>query len=196
MFMKTKVLFNTVAAVILLLVLCGCRGEKNRDFNRLVLNNKALEREIIEYRKREDQHPAYEGTKVYTSVWCKEINDSTVRYVLRPFSDPAELDKYPVSFICKVDGEDVFFIMGCGVSKTDYKNNFFKMSERNKACFKKKYFPKIYYNRDGKLGPYCYSHPLLTYLTFVNDSLVGNNIGYGDVNAKVLIFIDEKPYWW
>ena len=55
MFMKTKVLFNTVAAVILLLVLCGCRGEKNRDFDRLVLNNKALEREIIEYRKREDQ---------------------------------------------------------------------------------------------------------------------------------------------
>lgn len=108
MFMKTNVLFNTVAAVILVLALCGCREEKNRDFDRLVLNNKALEREIIEYRTREDQHPAYEGTKVYTSVWCKEINDSTVRYVLRPFSDPAELDKYPVSFICNVDGEDVF----------------------------------------------------------------------------------------
>lgn len=87
--MKAKVLFNTVAAVILLLVLCGCREEKNCDFDRLVLNNKALEREIIEYRKREDQHPAYEGTKVYTSVWCKTINDSTVRYVLRPFADPA-----------------------------------------------------------------------------------------------------------
>ena len=27
--MKAKVLFNTVAAVILLLVLCGCREEKN-----------------------------------------------------------------------------------------------------------------------------------------------------------------------
>ena len=63
MFMKTNVLFNTVAAVILVLALCGCRGEKKRDFDRLVLNNKALEREIIEYRTREDQHPAYEGTQ-------------------------------------------------------------------------------------------------------------------------------------
>ena len=60
MFMKAKVLFNTVAAVILLLVLCGCREEKNCDFDRLVLNNKALEREIIEYRKREDD------TRIYT----------------------------------------------------------------------------------------------------------------------------------
>ena len=37
MFMKTNVLFNTVAAVILVLALCGCREEKNRDFDCLVL---------------------------------------------------------------------------------------------------------------------------------------------------------------
>lgn len=196
MIMKTKVLFETVAAVILVLFVCGCRKEKSHEFDRLVLNNKALEREIIKYRKNEDQHPAYDGTKVYTSVWCNTINDSTVRYVLRPFTDPAELDKYPINFICNVDGEDVFFIMGCGVSKTDYKNNFFKMSEKNKKRFEKRYFPKVYYSKDGKPGPYCYSNPLLTYLTFVNDSLVDYSIGYGNVNAKVLTIRDDKPYWW
>ena len=80
----------------MLLFLCGCHKDKFRDFDRMVLNNKVLEREIIKYRGRSDQYPFYEGIKVYTSVWCKTINDSTVRYTLAPLSYPDALDTRPI----------------------------------------------------------------------------------------------------
>ena len=106
--------------VLFLLFLCGCRKDKFRDFDRMVLNNKVLEREIIKYRGRSDQYPFYEGIKVYTSVWCKTINDSIVRYTLAPLSYPDALDISPVIFICNVGGEDVFFLSQFGVSRIDY----------------------------------------------------------------------------
>ena len=47
--------------ILFLLFLCGCRKDKFRDFDRMVLNNKVLEREIIKYRGRSDQYPFYNG---------------------------------------------------------------------------------------------------------------------------------------
>ena len=87
---------EAIFVFIVLLMLCGCHKDKFRDFDRMVLNNKVLEREIIKYRGRSDQYPFYEGIKVYTSVWCKTINDSTVRYTLAPLSYPDALDTRPV----------------------------------------------------------------------------------------------------
>ena len=88
--------------VLFLLFLCGCHKDKFRDFDRMVLNNKVLEREIIKYRGRPDQYPFYEGIKVYTSVWCKTINDSTVRYTLAPLSYPDALDTRPFFYVMSV----------------------------------------------------------------------------------------------
>ena len=182
--------------VLFLLFLCGCHKDKFRDFDRMVLNNKVLEREIIKYRGRSDQYPFYEGIKVYTSVWCKTINDSTVRYTLAPLSYPDALDTRPVFFICNVGGEDVFFLSQLGVSRIDFRNNPFKWSDVDKERFKRKYFPELY--EDGRIntGVIGISHPELCHLTFINDSLVSKAYKRGMPFDRVKVRVGNKEYFW
>ena len=182
--------------VLFLLFLCGCHKDKFRDFDRMVLNNKVLEREIIKYRGRSDQYPFYEGIKVYTSVWCKTINDSTVRYTLAPLSYPDALDTRPVFFICNVGGEDVFFLSQLGVSRIDFRNNPFKWSDGDKERFKRKYFPELY--EDGRIntGVIGISHPELCHLTFINDSLVSKAYKRGMPFDRVKVRVGNKEYFW
>ena len=182
--------------VLFLLFLCGCRKDKFRDFDRMVLNNKVLEREIIKYRGRSDQYPFYEGIKVYTSVWCKTINDSTVRYTLAPLSYPDALDTRPVFFICNVGGEDVFFLSQLGVSRIDFRNNPFKWSDVDKERFKRKYFPELY--EDGRIntGVIGISHPELCHLTFIKDSLVSKAYKRGMPFDRVKVRVGNKEYFW
>ncbi|MEJ8769646.1 hypothetical protein [Prevotella sp. HCN-7019] len=182
--------------VLFLLMLCGCHKDKLRDFDRMVLNNKVLEREIIKYRGRSDQYPFYEGIKVYTSVWCKTINDSTVRYTLAPLSYPDALDTRPVIFICNVGGEDVFFLSQFGVSRIDFNNNPFKWSDEDKERFKKKYFPELYEEGRINTGVICTSHPELCHLTFINDSLVSKAYKRGSPFDKVKVRVGDKEYLW
>ena len=181
---------------IMLLFLCGCHKDKFRDFDRMVLNNKVLEREIIKYRGRSDQYPFYEGIKVYTSVWCKTINDSTVRYTLAPLSYPDALDTRPVFFICNVGGEDVFFLSQLGVSRIDFRNNPFKWSDGDKERFKRKYFPELY--EDGRIntGVIGISHPELCHLTFIKDSLVSKAYKRGMPFDRVKVRVGNKEYFW
>lgn len=182
--------------VLFLLFLCGCHKDKFRDFDRMVLNNKVLEREIIKYRGRSDQYPFYEGIKVYTSVWCKTINDSTVRYTLAPLSYPDALDTRPVFFICNVGGEDVFFLSQLGVSRIDFRNNPFKWSDGDKERFKRKYFPELY--EDGRIntGVIGISHPELCHLTFIKDSLVSKAYKRGMPFDRVKVRVGDKEYFW
>jgi len=182
--------------VLFLLFLCGCHKDKFRDFDRMVLNNKVLEREIIKYRGRPDQYPFYEGIKVYTSVWCKTINDSTVRYTLAPLSYPDALDTRPVFFICNVGGEDVFFLSQLGVSRIDFRNNPFKWSDGDKERFKRKYFSEIY--EDGRIntGVIGISHPELCHLTFIKDSLVSKAYKRGMPFDRVKVRVGNKEYFW
>lgn len=182
--------------VLFLLFLCGCHKDKFRDFDRMVLNNKVLEREIIKYRGRSDQYPFYEGIKVYTSVWCKTINDSTVRYTLAPLSYPDALDTRPVFFICNVGGEDVFFLSQLGVSRIDFRNNPFKWSDVDKERFKRKYFPELY--EDGRIntGVIGISHPELCHLTFIKDSLVSKAYKRGMPFDRVKVRVGNKEYFW
>ena len=182
--------------VLFLLFLCGCHKDKFRDFDRMVLNNKVLEREIIKYRGRSDQYPFYEGIKVYTSVWCKTINDSTVRYTLAPLSYPDALDTRPVFFICNVGGEDVFFLSQLGVSRIDFRNNPFKWSDGDKERFKRKYFPELY--EDGRIntGVIGISHPELCHLTFIKDSLVSKAYKRGMPFDRVKVRVGNKEYFW
>ena len=181
---------------IMLLFLCGCRKDKFRDFDRMVLNNKVLEREIIKYRGRSDQYPFYEGIKVYTSVWCKTINDSTVRYTLAPLSYPDALDTRPVFFICNVGGEDVFFLSQLGVSRIDFRNNPFKWSDEDKERFKRKYFSEIYEEGRINTGVIGISHPELCHLTFINDSLVSKAYKRGMPFDRVKVRVGNKEYFW
>ena len=162
----------------------------------MVLNNKVLEREIIKYRGRSDQYPFYEGIKVYTSVWCKTINDSTVRYTLAPLSYPDALDTRPVFFICNVGGEDVFFLSQLGVSRIDFRNNPFKWSDVDKERFKRKYFPELY--EDGRIntGVIGISHPELCHLTFIKDSLVSKAYKRGMPFDRVKVRVGNKEYFW
>ena len=182
--------------VLFLLFLCGCRKDKFRDFDRMVLNNKVLEREIIKYRGRSDQYPFYEGIKVYTSVWCKTINDSTVRYTLAPLSYPDALDTRPVFFICNVGGEDVFFLSQLGVSRIDFRNNPFKWSDGDKERFKRKYFPELYEEGRINTGVIGISHPELCHLTFINDSLVSKAYKRGMPFDRVKVRVGNKEYFW
>ena len=182
--------------VLFLLFLCGCHKDKFRDFDRMVLNNKVLEREIIKYRGRSDQYPFYEGIKVYTSVWCKTINDSTVRYTLAPLSYPDALDTRPVFFICNVGGEDVFFLSQLGVSRIDFRNNPFKWSDGDKERFKRKYFSEIYEEGRINTGVIGISHPELCHLTFINDSLVSKAYKRGMPCDRVKVRVGNKEYFW
>ena len=187
---------EAIFVFIVLLMLCGCHKDKFRDFDRMVLNNKVLEREIIKYRGRSDQYPFYEGIKVYTSVWCKTINDSTVRYTLAPLSYPDALDTRPVFFICNVGGEDVFFLSQFGVSRIDFRNNPFKWSDGDKERFKRKYFPELY--EDGRIntGVIGISHPELCHLTFIKDSLVSKAYKRGMPFDRVKVRVGNKEYFW
>ena len=182
--------------VLFLLFLCGCHKDKFRDFDRMVLNNKVLEREIIKYRGRPDQYPFYNGIKVYTGVWCKTINDSTVRYTLFPWSYPDGLNMDPILFICRVDGEDVFFFSQFGVSRIDFRNNPFKWSDVDKERFKRKYFPELY--EDGRIntGVIGISHPELCHLTFIKDSLVSKAYKRGMPFDRVKVRVGNKEYFW
>ncbi len=182
--------------VLFLLFLCGCHKDKFRDFDRMVLNNKVLEREIIKYRGRSDQYPFYEGIKVYTSVWCKTINDSTVRYTLAPLSYPDALDTRPVFFICNVGGEDVFFLSQLGVSRIDFRNNPFKWSDGDKERFKRKYFSEIYEEGRINTGVIGISHPEHCHLTFINDSLVSKAYKRGMPFDRVKVRVGNKEYFW
>ena len=182
--------------VLFLLFLCGCHKDKFRDFDRMVLNNKVLEREIIKYRGRSDQYPFYEGIKVYTGVWCKTINDSTVRYTLAPLSYPDALDTRPVFFICNVGGEDVFFLSQLGVSRIDFRNNPFKWSDGDKERFKRKYFSEIYEEGRINTGVIGISHPELCHLTFINDSLVSKAYKRGMPFDRVKVRVGNKEYFW
>lgn len=183
-------------SVLFPLLLCGCRKDKIRDFDRMVLNNKVLEREIIKYRGRPDQYPFYEGIKVYTSVWCRTINDSTVRYTLAPLSYPDALDISPVIFICNVGGEDVFFLSQFGVSRIDFNNNPFIWSDEDKERFKKKYFPELYEEGRINTGVIGTSHSELCHLTFINDSLVSKAYKRGWPFDKVKVRVGDKEYLW
>lgn len=187
---------EAIFVFIVLLMLCGCRKDKFRDFDRMVLNNKVLEREIIKYRGRSDQYPFYEGIKVYTSVWCKTINDSTVRYTLAPLSYPDALDTRPVFFICNVGGEDVFFLSQLGVSRIDFRNNPFKWSDGDKERFKRKYFSEIYEEGRINTGVIGISHPELCHLTFINDSLVSKAYKRGMPFDRVKVRVGNKEYFW
>ena len=182
--------------VLFLLFLCGCHKDKFRDFDRMVLNNKVLEREIIKYRGRSDQYPFYEGIKVYTSVWCKTINDSTVRYTLAPLSYPDALDTRPVFFICNVGGEDVFFLSQLGVSRIDFRNNPFKWSDGDKERFKRKYFSEIYEEGRINTGVIGISHPELCHLTFIKDILVSKAYKRGMPFDRVKVRVGNKEYFW
>ena len=182
--------------VLFLLFLCGCHKDKFRDFDRMVLNNKVLEREIIKYRGRPDQYPFYNGIKVYTGVWCKTINDSTVRYTLFPWSYPDGLNMDPILFICRVDGEDVFFFSQFGESRINFRNNPFKWSDEDKERFKRKYFPELY--EDGRIntGVIGISHPELCHLTFIKDSLVSKAYKRGMPFDRVKVRVGNKEYFW
>ncbi len=183
--------------VLFLLFLCGCHKDKFRDFDRMVLNNKVLEREIIKYRGRSDQYPFYEGIKVYTSVWCKTINDSTVRYTLAPLSYPDALDTRPVFFICNVGGEDVFFLSQLGVSRIDFRNNNpFKWSDEDKERYKRKYFPELYEEGRINTGVIGISHPEHCHLTFINDRLVSKAYKRGMPFDRVKVRVGDKEYFW
>ena len=187
---------EAIFVFIVLLMLCGCHKDKFRDFDRMVLNNKVLEREIIKYRGRSDQYPFYEGIKVYTSVWCKTINDSTVRYTLAPLSYPDALDTRPVFFICNVGGEDVFFLSQLGVSRIDFSNNPFKWSDGDKERFKRKYFSEIYEEGRINTGVIGISHPELCHLTFIKDSLVSKAYKRGMPFDRVKVRVGNKEYFW
>jgi hypothetical protein len=170
--MERKIFFLTM-----LVLFSSCKKAEHDD-TYLELNNKVLESEIIRYTQKTKAE--LKGEPFVISVYCKQINDSTARYVISPEITASLMENWPYSFICKVGGRDVFFVMGAGISfKNNFNGgNFFKLKQRAYEDFMKKYFPKQYetylkilHNEEVETTANFYD-PELCYLTFVNEKLV------------------------
>lgn len=177
-----------------LLLLFGCE-DKVKEFDYVVLNNKVLEREIINYHGRPDQSPALEGGKVYTVVYCKSINDSTIRYALDIYNDYDFPKFFPFHFVCKVAGEDVFFVM-CGGGIGNPFQHDFKRSDDDLKRFRDIYYPNPVKKTPGGQVAVCICHPDVCFLTFVNGRLVDKCYQKGMPSQKVKVNIDGKEYLW
>jgi len=167
---------------LLLLLLCSCKSKHQQDDIFLEINNKELEKQIVEYKNQTD---SLLGDKSYfLQVYCMEVNDSTNRYVITSEISEKMLDVLPYHFVCKVDGQDVYFTMLAGIERVHWPpHNFFKLKQSVYEQFMKKHFPENYKTymdnkRKKAEGIEVYEtmfdlyEPDMYYLTFVRDKLV------------------------
>lgn len=167
----------------------SCSTGKRQDNTYLEINNKELERQIIEYASYTDS--TMNNSTYILNVYCFEVNDSTSRYVISSDIEPKSMKDIPYHFICKVGERDVFFTMLAGVVRKDWgKRNFFILKESAYVDFVEKYFPEKYkeyleFERKKLAGTPIpeklldFYEPEMCYLTFVYDKLVKKEMRSG-----------------
>jgi len=180
--MKTRMAFWILAT--LFIVACSNKKEQNEAY--LEINNKVLEKEIIEYDKFIDS--TFSDPYVI-KVSCIEKNDSITRYVIGAIDGTDILEMFPYHFICKINNKDVFFTMYSGLVFGDKKHNFFKLKQNEIERIMKKYFPQEYskylINKEKKKKGEMYEvimttfEPNMYYLTFNRGKLINKEIRRG-----------------
>jgi hypothetical protein len=172
--------------VLTTLLLVACSKNKEKDETYLELNNKDLEREIIQY----DMFIDSICSKSYViQVDCIEKDDSITRYVIGAIDGTHILEMFPYHFICKVNNKDVFFTMRSGLVYFGKKQNFFNLKSSEIERVMKKYFPDEYaehiknIEREKKGEPTTVSltffEPEMYYLTFNQNKLINKEIKRG-----------------
>ncbi len=196
--MKNKSIFFTLMLFILSCAGCNrskCDSESDTlGYNYLVLDNKNLEREIVEFSKfaEKDTH----GEEYIIHVYYRNINDSISRYCIAYEFTPGLLFAHSL-FIYNVGGQDVFFTMS-GISTFSRKRDFFAVKDEAMIDIMKKYFPKHFDEMINKKGEECVLnllHAELWYLTFLDDKLIGKTIKPGFYMDRVPVVINGKETW-
>jgi len=183
--MRTSVIFWIFA----ILFLMSCSNRKEKDVTYLVINNKTLEKEIVNY----DRFIGSFCKKSYVvHVYCIEKNDSITRYVISAIDGVDILDMFPFHFISKVNNKDVLFTMYSGLVKYSKNKNFFNLKDQEIQRVMKDNFPEEYKtyleNKEkqnkGEHYTVCLSifEPEMYYLTFNRDKLIDKVIQRGIPN--------------
>lgn len=166
-----RVLINIA---ILALIFSSCTKNSKKDCIYLEINNKQLEREIIEFTKIA-KNPNKEDS-IVVIVNYQHVNDSTMRFgITNCFS----YDYEPFHFVCEINGRDVYF-KDCDLENriNNSKKEFFKLKKSTKDEITNKYYPSKLKETTYVVGkdtiikmPNFYTYQECT-LTFIRDSLV------------------------
>lgn len=182
---KRKLSIKKIISIsALFLVLCSCGGRQDKSNDYVIINNKALEREIISYTNHIDSlikppHIFY--------VYFSNIDRLSSRYVIGYDLTTDHFEMLPYHFICMVNGHEVYFTAKAAIVLAGSKNkNFFINKEENLLKIMKKTFPREYnnyqyYKRTGVQYKELYYDYLPTCsLLFKNDTLIKREIN-GDL---------------
>lgn len=172
--------------ILATLFIVSCSNQKEGNETYLEINNKVLEKEIIEYDKFIDSTVS----KPYViNVYCIEKNDSITRYVIGAIDGLDILEIIPYHFICKINNKDVYFTMYSGLVFGDKNHNFFKLKQTEIERIMKKHFPEEYsrylINKEKEKKGEIYEivmstfEPEMYYLTFNRDKLIKKEIRSG-----------------
>jgi len=131
---------------LIFLVSCNFVGRQNDEY--LDLNNKDLEREIVNYYNFCDSISKNDQFVVH--VTCMDINDSISKYVLEGLVSAEVLYWFPYHFKCKVDSHDTYFTMKSGLVLNNKRNNLFTLKQSAIEQFMKIHFPDEYANNYKK----------------------------------------------
>jgi len=171
--------------IIILIFLVSCKNCENNN-TPIEINNPILLQQIREYKSYCDK--INKGKAYIIRVYCREINDSTNKFVISNELNAIAFKMTPYHFKCKVDNFDVFFVMLSGIvennSYTEKDKNFFRVNENVLLNDIKGYFPIAYklYKKNNYFT-FNYIHdPENLYLIFVHDKLIGKKLKRGMYN--------------
>ena len=183
--MKIKVIFWILATLFLM----SCSNRKVKDVTYLVINNKTLEKEIVESDNLID---SICDKSYIIHVYCIEKNDSITRYVISAIDGVDILEMFPYHFISKVNNKDILFTMYSGLVKYSKSQNFFKLKDEEIQRIMKNDFPEEYEtyleNKEKQKNGEHYTvsvsifEPEMYYLTFNRDKLINKVVKRGMPN--------------
>lgn len=176
------------------LVSCNNKSVREDDgIYRTFVRDSVFQRAVEDYAKEKSAQLGRENFAI--CAYFKNFEDSIVRCVLSCGVNPEKWDTLPFHFVCKVAGEDVFFVM-CGGGIGNPFQHDFKRSDDDLKRFRAIYYPNPVKKTPGGQVAVCICHPDVCFLTFVNGRLVDKCYQKGMPSQKVKVKIDGKEYLW
>lgn len=135
-----RILGSTLLLFICFVVNSCINTDVRRQDDELILTNKELRKEIVNYSSLIKQ---YNVNFSYTyHVFYKQINDSIDKFEITIFANGKEFLDYPYLFKIKIGKDDVFFHYGSYYNTTTPKKHYFAITENSYKNILKKYYPK------------------------------------------------------